>query len=299
MRSSLPCWAAVSAASTSYPVASTVLARLEPTYRGGGRSGAGGADAGLHARPVPVPRCAGAAAGRARPRAVLAGLGPPAEADLRSRSRWHCWELSEREFQYFACDYLRRHARRAVAGFLDAVRPLVDHEVVVGHRRHAGRARGRPAGAPLARSWCPPWTHGRTDENLWLARTAILHQLAYKADTDADRLFGYCAGPGRPPGLLHPQGDRLGPAGVREDRSGRGAGLRRRVPRCLGCRGGRRSRTCDRSPTARTAITPLDTSAVVSRPRGPVSSRPTRLPPPASSSCQLADATNAPTTKST
>ena len=31
------------------------------------------------------------------------------------------------------------------------------------------------------------------DEDLWLVRTAILHQLTYKADTDADRLFGYCA----------------------------------------------------------------------------------------------------------
>jgi 3-methyladenine DNA glycosylase AlkD len=31
-----------------------------------------------------------------------------------------------------------------------------------------------------------------TDENMWLARTAILHQLRYKERTDADRLFRYC-----------------------------------------------------------------------------------------------------------
>src|SRR5262249_25589456 len=30
------------------------------------------------------------------------------------------------------------------------------------------------------------------DDNLWIARTAILHQLSYKEDTDADRLFRYC-----------------------------------------------------------------------------------------------------------
>jgi 3-methyladenine DNA glycosylase AlkD len=30
------------------------------------------------------------------------------------------------------------------------------------------------------------------EENLWLARTAILHQLRYGGGTDADRLFRYC-----------------------------------------------------------------------------------------------------------
>jgi 3-methyladenine DNA glycosylase AlkD len=29
-------------------------------------------------------------------------------------------------------------------------------------------------------------------ENIWRARTALLHQLAYKGSTDADRLFAYC-----------------------------------------------------------------------------------------------------------
>ncbi len=27
---------------------------------------------------------------------------------------------------------------------------------------------------------------------VWLARTALIHQLRYRADTDADRLFAYC-----------------------------------------------------------------------------------------------------------
>ena len=30
------------------------------------------------------------------------------------------------------------------------------------------------------------------DENMWVARTAILHQLRYKERTDAERLFRYC-----------------------------------------------------------------------------------------------------------
>jgi 3-methyladenine DNA glycosylase AlkD len=31
-----------------------------------------------------------------------------------------------------------------------------------------------------------------TDPNMWLVRTAILHQLHYAARTDEERLFGYC-----------------------------------------------------------------------------------------------------------
>jgi 3-methyladenine DNA glycosylase AlkD len=30
------------------------------------------------------------------------------------------------------------------------------------------------------------------DDDLWVARTALLHQLTYKSATDPDRLFGYC-----------------------------------------------------------------------------------------------------------
>jgi 3-methyladenine DNA glycosylase AlkD len=30
------------------------------------------------------------------------------------------------------------------------------------------------------------------DDNMWLRRTALLHQLKYGADTDASRLFRYC-----------------------------------------------------------------------------------------------------------
>ena len=30
------------------------------------------------------------------------------------------------------------------------------------------------------------------DDDLWVARTALLHQLRYKDATDTERLFGYC-----------------------------------------------------------------------------------------------------------
>ena len=43
-------------------------------------------------------------------REVLAGLDRPTEADLRAVTT-HCWRMPEREYQYFACGLLRRHAR--------------------------------------------------------------------------------------------------------------------------------------------------------------------------------------------
>ena len=50
---------------------------------------------------------------------------------------------------------------------------------------------------------------------------------------------------------------------------------------------------------ARITINTLDANAVTSRPRGPLSVRPSAAPPPARSSCQLADAMNAAATKTT
>ena len=78
-------------------------------------------------------------------------------------------------------------------------------------------------------------------DNFWLARVALLHQLSYKDATDSDRLFRYCAAPRRRHRVLHPQGDRLGAAGVLQDRS-----------RCRGrVRRPRTRPTCRRYPGAR------------------------------------------------
>ena len=42
---------------------------------------------------------------------------------------------------------------------------------------------------PALRATMDAWS---TDDNLWLVRTAILHQLRYRSATDPDRLFRYC-----------------------------------------------------------------------------------------------------------
>ncbi len=57
-------------------------------------------------------------------RDVLAGLARPAESDLRAVALG-CWDLPEREYQYFACGWLRRHAKVCSAGFIDTARHLI------------------------------------------------------------------------------------------------------------------------------------------------------------------------------
>ncbi len=127
---------------------------------------------------------------RALARTVLAGLRPAGEDDLR-RVAVACWELPEREYQYFACDWLRTHARVAGPGFLpvarelittrawwDTVDPLATRIVGALVARH-----------PELRTEMDAWA-GADDR--WLVRTAILHQLHHGADTDTARLFGYC-----------------------------------------------------------------------------------------------------------
>jgi 3-methyladenine DNA glycosylase AlkD len=127
---------------------------------------------------------------RALSREVLAGVPRPTEGDLRGCAL-ACWALDEREYQYFAADWLRRHAPICSAGFLDTVEALVTTkswwDTVDPLAAHVV--------GPIVASH--PGTVARMDDwlrddNLWLARTAILHQLGYAERTDADRLFRYC-----------------------------------------------------------------------------------------------------------
>jgi 3-methyladenine DNA glycosylase AlkD len=60
----------------------------------------------------------------------------------------------------------------------DTVDTLADHVVGMIVARH-----------PEAVSTMDSWL---LDDNLWLARTALLHQLTYRDRTDVDRLFRYC-----------------------------------------------------------------------------------------------------------
>jgi 3-methyladenine DNA glycosylase AlkD len=123
-------------------------------------------------------------------REAAAGLGKPTSDDL-STLALACWARPEREYQYLACAWLRRHVKVCPAEFLDVARTLIvtkswwdTVDTLAAHvvgplvSRHAGLV-----------STMDEWV---VDENLWLARTALLHQVAYREATDAQRLCGYC-----------------------------------------------------------------------------------------------------------
>jgi 3-methyladenine DNA glycosylase AlkD len=127
---------------------------------------------------------------RALGRSAVAGLPEPTEDDLR-RVALACWDLDEREYQYFACDWLRTHLGVPGPGFIDTARTLIitkswwDTVDALATRFIGGLVTRHPQLVNEMDAWS-------TDRNMWLVRTAILHQLHYGTATDTERLFGYC-----------------------------------------------------------------------------------------------------------
>jgi 3-methyladenine DNA glycosylase AlkD len=121
-------------------------------------------------------------------RQVMSGLPPPSEDDLREIVA-RCWAMPEREFQYFGMEVLRADA--VGPDFLPTLRTLittkswwdtVDHlsTRVVGDLVHRHRSL-----VPAMDSWS-------ADDDMWVVRSAILHQLHWGTETDTRRLFSYC-----------------------------------------------------------------------------------------------------------
>ncbi len=114
--------------------------------------------------------------------------GAPA-SDLLAFAR-ACWDEPEREFQYAACDALRKHVATLGPGDLPAIRTLIETrswwDTVDSLAAHTvgPLVAAHPGLASVMDRWIE-------DDDLWVARTAILHQLGYKDRTDADRLFAY------------------------------------------------------------------------------------------------------------
>lgn len=128
---------------------------------------------------------------KALTRQVLAGLSRPSEADLRAVAL-ACWERPQREYQYFACGWLRRHARICGADFVTTARHLI---VTKSWWDTVDTLAAHLVGPLVAQH---PQLVSTTDawvlsDDRWLVRAAILHQLTCKEATDAKRLFRYCA----------------------------------------------------------------------------------------------------------
>jgi 3-methyladenine DNA glycosylase AlkD len=134
---------------------------------------------------IPTPRR------RELSRTVVAGVPAPTEDELREIALG-CWALPEREYQYFAVDLLARHAGRCSPALLDTARTLVTTRA---WWDTVDALASRVVGALVARhpelaSTMDAWLDSG---ELWLVRSALLHQLTYRGATDADRLFRYCA----------------------------------------------------------------------------------------------------------
>ena len=124
-------------------------------------------------------------------REALAGSAKPSVDELLSAARV-LWDLPEREFQYAACGLLSRHANLLGPSHLSAVRDFIVTkpwwDTVDTLAAHVVGT--MVAAEPDLRLQMDEWI---ADDNLWVVRTALLHQLRFKASTDAGRLFRYCA----------------------------------------------------------------------------------------------------------
>jgi 3-methyladenine DNA glycosylase AlkD len=124
-------------------------------------------------------------------RQALAGLARPGQADLAAVVL-ACWQRPEREYRYFGCSLLRRHVRVCDQDFLATAR----HLIVTGSWWDTVDALAAHVVGPLVARFpalvasLDAWL---AEDDRWLVRAAILHQLTFKEATDAARLFRYCA----------------------------------------------------------------------------------------------------------
>ncbi|MFJ9200190.1 DNA alkylation repair protein [Streptomyces flaveolus] len=122
-------------------------------------------------------------------RTVRDGLPRPGGAD-RTAIALRCRRLPEREYHYCAVDLLRRHVTYCSSGFLPVVRHLL---TTVPRWDTVDVLAAHVVGGPVAadRGLTAGMDARIADDDLWLVRTALLHQPRYRERTDTDRLFGY------------------------------------------------------------------------------------------------------------
>jgi len=100
-----------------------------------------------------------------------------------------CWSQPEREFQYVGTDLLRRWVASIDATDLSRVEALIrtkpwwDTVDALAANVVGPMVAATPSLVDVMDRWI--------DDELWVARSAILHQLRYRDRTDVDRLFGY------------------------------------------------------------------------------------------------------------
>lgn len=127
---------------------------------------------------------------RAIQREVFRDAPPPTEHDVVRITR-AAWRGKPRELQYFGADYVRRHVTTCSPAFLGHLELLITHkswwDTVDLLAAHGVGALGRrfPEVARTMDAWIDA-------DDFWLARTALLYQLGFKDQTNAEQLFRFC-----------------------------------------------------------------------------------------------------------
>ncbi len=141
---------------------------------------------------IPSPGCTAAL------RTAWTGVGPPSQGELSSATL-ALWALPEREFQYAACDLLARWVgttKRAATVGPDLLTGTVQQLITTASWWDSVDSLRSAAVGPLVaahpqlRSTMSVWIDS---DDRWLVRSAIIHQLGYRDDTDAELLFALCA----------------------------------------------------------------------------------------------------------
>ena len=124
-------------------------------------------------------------------RPLLAAAKPVADEVWLAETARLLWALPEREYQYAALDLLAKCQKKLTPASLPLLRELiVTHswwdsvDGVVGAVLSPLTLR-----LPDLQLSMDDWSR---DENFWLRRAAILHQLKHHKATDTERLFAYC-----------------------------------------------------------------------------------------------------------
>lgn len=120
----------------------------------------------------------------------VAAMQQCSEADLLELAQ-ALWQQPEREFHYCAIELLvRGHAKLSLSAVpvleqLICTQSWWDSVDTLASKVVGNLARREPAFISQLDQW-------QTSKHLWLRRTAIIYQLAWKADTDTARLFEAC-----------------------------------------------------------------------------------------------------------
>ncbi len=123
-------------------------------------------------------------------RAAVRALGVPSLDEVADVAR-SLWALPEREYAYVAVDWLDHASRKGgPASLLEVIHDLALQtswwDTVDGL---SGVVANLVANHPSLVADMERWI---VDDNMWIARMALLHQLGAKGSTDTERLFRFC-----------------------------------------------------------------------------------------------------------